>query len=159
MEKMDGVTLRPYRREDSPVLAKLFFETVHTVNQKDYTPQQLWAWAGEIPPWEEWDRSFAGRLALVAVRQKEILGFGDLDAARGYLDRLFVRWDCQGRGIGSLLCRALEEGCPGELVYTYASVTAQPFFLSRGYRLCRRQLVERRGVLLENARMEKKLAR
>lgn len=33
--------LRPYRSEDCPALAALFYDTVHTVNARDYTPEQL----------------------------------------------------------------------------------------------------------------------
>ena len=37
--------LRLYRSEDCPALAQLFYDTVHTVNARDYTPEQLDAWA------------------------------------------------------------------------------------------------------------------
>ena len=37
--------LRLYRPEDLESLTRLFFETIHTVNAGDYTPEQLWAWA------------------------------------------------------------------------------------------------------------------
>ena len=37
--------LRPYRKEDCEQTARLFYETVHAVNAKDYAPRQLAAWA------------------------------------------------------------------------------------------------------------------
>ena len=37
--------IRSYRPEDCSAVLQLFFQTVHTVNAKDYTPQQLDAWA------------------------------------------------------------------------------------------------------------------
>ena len=37
--------LRLYRSEDCSALARLFYDTVHTVNTRDYTPEQLDAWA------------------------------------------------------------------------------------------------------------------
>ena len=40
-----AVTLRPYRPDDCPALAALFYQTVHTVNAAHYTPAQLDAWA------------------------------------------------------------------------------------------------------------------
>ena len=45
----DPITLQPYREEDSPALAALFYETVHRVNIKDYTPAQVQAWAPAPP--------------------------------------------------------------------------------------------------------------
>lgn len=37
--------IRPYQTADCEALARLFYDTVHTVNAKDYTEQQLNAWA------------------------------------------------------------------------------------------------------------------
>ena len=44
MQKAD-FSLRPYRPGDAPVLARLFYETVHAVNIRDYSPAQVDAWA------------------------------------------------------------------------------------------------------------------
>ena len=35
------IRLRRYRPEDCPLLGQLFYDTVHTVNAVDYTPEQL----------------------------------------------------------------------------------------------------------------------
>ena len=37
--------IRPYRSSDCPALAELFYQTVHAVNARDYSPEQLDAWA------------------------------------------------------------------------------------------------------------------
>ena len=52
------IRLRRYRPEDCPLLGQLFYDTVHTVNAVDYTPEQLAAWAPELPDMEQWNRSF-----------------------------------------------------------------------------------------------------
>lgn len=150
-----AVTLRPYRPEDCPALAALFYETVHTVNAAHYTPAQLNAWAPACgPDLAAWDKSFRAHRTLVAELDGRLAGFGDLDPAAGYLDRLYVHKDLQGRGVATALCNALEEAAAGPVV-THASVTARPFFARRGYRVLRAQQVERRGVTLANYVMEK----
>ena len=150
-----AVTLRPYRPEDCPALAALFYETVHTVNAAHYTPAQLDAWAPACgPDLAAWDKSFRAHRTLVAELDGRLAGFGDLDPAAGYLDRLYVHKDLQGRGVATALCNALEEAAAGPGV-THASVTARPFFARRGYRVLRAQQVERRGVTLANYVMEK----
>ena len=150
-----AVTLRPYRPEDCPALAALFYETVHTVNAAHYTPAQLDAWAPACgPDLAAWDKSFRAHRTLVAELDGRLAGFGDLDPAAGYLDRLYVHKDLQGRGVATALCNALEEAAAGP-VLTHASVTARPFFARRGYRVLRAQQVERRGVTLANYVMEK----
>ena len=151
--------LRPYHPDDLEELLTLFYETVHTVNAADYTPRQLDAWAPAAPDRGRWQRTLAAHTALVAVEEGRIVGFGDIDAT-GYLDHLFVRWDCQGRGVATAICDALEEHCRAlglAAVTVHASKTALPFFLHRGYRVEREQQVPVRGQVLTNYAMNKTL--
>lgn len=147
--------LRLYRSEDCLALARLFYDTVHTVNARDYTPEQLNAWADGHVDLAAWDASFLAHHTLVAEKNGEILGFADMDGA-GYLDRLYVHKDHQGRGVATALCSALEAACPVKSFTTHASLTARPFFESRGYQVLRRQTVVRHGISLENFVMEKR---
>lgn len=145
--------LRPYRTGDCPALAELFYQTVHTVNARDYTPPQLDAWADGHPDLAAWDRSLSAHLTLVAVCDGVITGFADM-APDGYLDRLYVHRDFQRQGIATALCDALEQAVPGPYE-THASITARPFFEQRGYRVVRRQQVLRKGIVLTNFVMRK----
>ena len=145
--------LRPYRTEDCPALTKLFYQTVHTVNAKDYTPPQLDAWADGHPDLAAWDSSLSAHLSLVAVCDGVIAGFADM-APDGYLDRLYVHRDFQRQGIATALCDALEQAVPGPYE-THASITARPFFEQRGYRVVRQQQVLRKGIMLTNYVMRK----
>ncbi len=145
--------LRPYRTQDCPALARLFYDTVHTVNARDYTPPQLDAWADGHVDLAAWNRSLSEHHSLVAVWDGVIVGFGDM-ASDSYLDRLYVHKDYQGRGIATALCDALERAVPGPYT-THASITARPFFEHRGYRVVREQQVERKGILLTNFVMQK----
>ena len=151
---MDSMTIRPYQSEDCGELARLFYETVHTVNAADYTPEQLDAWATGKKPLDTWDRSFRANTTLVAEAGGQIVGFADMDDG-GYLDHLFVHRDFQRRGVATALCEALEAGCSCLRYTTHASITARPFFQNRGYRVVREQQVDCRGVLLTNFVMEK----
>ena len=147
--------LRPYESGDCPALARLFYDTVHTVNGRDYTPEQLAAWADGQVDLSAWDTSFLAHHTLVAEEGGVILGFADMDGS-GYLDRLYVHKDRQSQGVASALCDALEDACPAAVFTTHASLTARPFFEGRGYRVLRRQTVIRHGVALDNYVMEKR---
>ena len=146
--------LREYRPADCPQLADLFYHTVHTVNTKDYTEEQVNAWATGQVDLEAWDRSFREHYTVVAEENGLLVGFGDIDQT-GYLDRLYVHKDYQGRGIATAVCNQLEQAVAGGIV-THASLTARPFFEKRGYTVLREQQVERRGVWLTNYVMEKR---
>src|SRR5215472_9794430 len=92
---------------DVPAVAALFTETVRSVNVRDYTPEQVEAWAPRPPDVASWERSFAGRMALVVEVDGEVAGFGDL-AAGGCLDRLYVHRRHQRAGVATALAEALE---------------------------------------------------
>ena len=146
--------LRPYRPSDLPAVLGLFYDTVHSVNCGDYTPEQLDAWADGRPDPERWNQSLLSHHTLVAVEDGLLVGFGDMDGT-GYLDRLYVHRDYLRRGVATALCDALERRLSHGVFTTHASITARPFFEGRGYTVLRPQTVYRHGVALTNFVMEK----
>ncbi|WP_243208521.1 GNAT family N-acetyltransferase [Oscillibacter hominis] len=149
--------LRTYQPHYARECAQLFYETVHRACAGDYTPAQLDAWAPARRDLALWNQSFLGHDSIIAVEQGRLAAFGDM-LPDGYLDRLYVHWAFQRRGIAGALCDCLEWNCAAPLLRVHASRTARPFFEGRGYRLVRAQLVERNGVLLENFVMEKHIS-
>ena len=145
--------IRKYKPSDCPELIDLFYNTVHTVNSKDYTKEQLDAWATGKADREKWNRSLLEHYSFVAVEDEVIVGFGDMDKT-GYIDRLFVHKDHQGKGIATAICNKLEQMAPGNII-THASITAKPFFEKRGYKVVNEQRVKRQGIFLTNYIMEK----
>ncbi len=148
--------IRRYHAEDCPVLLDLFRDTIMRVNCRDYSPEQVQVWAGCANP-ERWEKTLAEHVTLVAEIDGVIVGFGDIDPEKGYLDRLYVHADYQRMGIASALCDRLESLSQTGEVFSEVSLTAEPFFRARGYRIVRRQQVERMGVLLPNAVMVRRL--
>ena len=153
------VIVRDYAGNDAGEICRLFYETVRAVNLKDYSPEQVQAWAPAPPDPEAWHARMSGRHTLVAESGGEVVGFAELEED-GHLDMLYCRRDFIGRGVGALLYAAVEErageiGC--ERIFTEASITARPFFWRRGFRVVRRNTVVRRGVGLTNFSMRKVL--
>ena len=148
------MTLRDYCKTDCTELARLFYDTVHTVNAKDYSREQLDAWATGEVNLEAWNKSLQAHNTVVAEMDGQIVGFGDMDET-GYLDRLYVHRDHQRRGVATAICDALEQNTKAAEFTTHASITARPFFEKRGYTVVKVQQVERRGILLTNFVMKK----
>ena len=51
------MNIREYQSTDCKALTELFYHTVHTVNAKDYTKEQLDVWAtgkADIETWPVW---------------------------------------------------------------------------------------------------------
>lgn len=152
---LEGIKMiiRNYQPCDCKELAELFYNTVHTINARDYTKKQLDVWAAEKIDLGKWDQSFQEHYSIVAVEDKIIIGFGDIDNT-GYLDRLYVHTNYQGKGAATAICDKLEQTVQGKVV-THASITAKPFFEKRGYKIIKEQQVERKGIFLTNFVMEK----
>lgn len=148
------MTISAYRPEDCAGMARLFYDTVHTVNAADYTTEQLNAWATGEVDLDAWNASFLAHHTVVAERDGVLIGFGDMDES-GYLDRLYVHKDYQRQGVATAICDALEGASSSQKFVTHASITAKPFFEKRGYVAVKEQHVERKGVLLTNYVMEK----
>ncbi|GBG10830.1 acetyltransferase [Paenibacillus agaridevorans] len=155
--------IRGFQDSDIEEIITLFYDAVHTVNSRDYTREQLDAWA----PAEDmerraaaWLESMAANFTLVAVIEGALTGFADM-TEHGHLERLFVHKDYQGRGIASVLVGKLE-GEAGRLglptIDTDASVTARPFFERRGYVVVKEQAPVRNGIALRNYKMIKSLS-
>ncbi len=92
------MTIREYNPKDIEEITALFYDTVHVICSRDYTKEQLDAWASKDMDREVWDRSLKEHHTLVAVKNGMIVGFGDMDDT-GYLDRLYIHKDYQGRGL------------------------------------------------------------
>lgn len=148
--------LRPYRPEDAPALLALFKDTIRRVNSRDYDPGQVAAWASDDIDPSAWARRFEGRFVVVAEGPS---GFAELEPD-GHIDRFYVAADHQRMGVGramldALVAEARRRGL-GRL-HVEASITARPFFESRGFATLARQVVECRGAELTNYRMERVL--
>ena len=151
--------IRDYEQADAPAIARLFYETIRSVNRADYSEEQVEAWAPAIPDAGEWHERMAGRRTLVAEEGGEVVGFCELEED-GHLDMFYVRKDAVGRGIGRSLYEAAERAARGwnlTRMFTEASVTARPFFERRGFRAVSERRAWRRGVELTNFAMEKSL--
>ncbi len=146
--------IRRYERHDLEKITMIFQNTVHKVNIKDYTKEQVDAWAPDFIDKEKWNKTLSEHYTFVAVKDDAIIGFGDIDDS-GYMDRLYVHHDYLRQGVATLICDKLESMIDSDrTIVTHASITARPFFEKRGYKVVKEQLVKRKGVFLKNYIME-----
>jgi len=154
----DKLRLRRFRPDDVPALIDLFRCTVHRINSRDYTPEQVRAWAPEKVDPARWI-VLADRHTVVAEIEGRIVGFTDLETD-GHIDRFFVHADCQRQGVGkAMLTELLAEAVRLGLARLFAevSITARPFFERHGFVVVAEQVVTVRDVAMTNFRMERLL--
>ena len=148
------MVIRAYRSEDCETLAQIYYDTIHTVNAADYTKAQLDAWATGNVDLAAWDAYFLARHSFVAELDGQIVGFSDMDES-GYLGRLYVHKDYQGRGIGKVLCEAAEQAVRVPKYTLHSSVTAKPFYEKLGYRAVEMRQMPRKDQFITIFVMEK----
>lgn len=133
--------IRPARAADAPAAARLYYETVHRVNSRDYRPDQLAAWAPRVHPPAFWRRRWRVCRTFVAELPGGIAGFAEL-GRHGQVDCFYVGHALQGQGVGAalmgrLIAAARRDGTPR--LRAGVSLTAAPFFRRMGFRVLRRQ--------------------
>lgn len=154
------VAVRRYTPNDLAGLIALFRDTVRRVNGRDYSQQQVMAWAPDEIDARKWRHRFGDKNVWVADLDGAPVGF--IDVARdGLIDMLYVHADHQGKGVASLLLRTVEASARAHgllRLFTEASITARPFFERHGFRVIAPQRVIRWAQEFLNYRMDKPLA-
>lgn len=149
--------IRKYQTKDLEEIVQLFYETIQTVNRKDYSREQVEVWSNRCENLRENKKFFEELYTIVAVEGERIIGYGNIDAT-GYLDHLFVHKDFQNQGVATAICDELEAYVRKIGIVklsVHASITAKPFFEGRGYAVEEEQQVELGGVKLTNYVMGK----
>ena len=152
--------LRRYVPADLDALIRLFHESVHRIAIRDYTPDQVAAWAPEEADRARWAERRGNRPTWIAEIDGVIAGFTDLESD-GHIDMMFVHPDYQGRGIAAALLGKVESEAARlglKRLFSEASITARPFFERKGFRVIAPQTVTVCGCDLTNYRMEKYLS-
>ncbi|HNR07626.1 MAG TPA: GNAT family N-acetyltransferase [Saprospiraceae bacterium] len=141
-------------------LLTLFKNTISFINSRDYNPQQTEAWISSIHDRERWLDKIQKQYFILYLEGGRVLGFASLDQGR-HIDLLYVHHKRQGEGIAALLLLELETEAkkyPGPpYLNTHASITALPFFTSKGFTIVRENKVNLKGVELHNYEMKKAL--
>lgn len=155
-----AVTFRSATIADISELKELFCNTVLTVNARDYTAEEVadWASCGNLPGhWEE----LLATLHFITACDAEgrIVGFTSI-RNDGYLHSMFIHKDHQGEGIATALLQRIEAYAMEhdiQNITSEVSITARPFFESRGYVVEQEQRAQANRLKLTNYRMRKQI--
>ncbi|HVO03367.1 MAG TPA: GNAT family N-acetyltransferase [Candidatus Cybelea sp.] len=153
------VELRRGRAEDALTVARLFRDTVRTVNRIDYSEAQVDAWAPYQVDLEHWRAIIEGSYFMVAVSGGMLVGFANLDGD-DYVHQLFVHKDLLRKRIATRLVEEIEREAKrrgAQRLWTQSSITARKFFERQGFAVTQSQRVEYNGQVFDNFAMEKRL--
>ena len=99
--------IRLFQEQDSIAIAKLFHDTIHEINIRDYSPEQVSAWSPEDLNFIDWAEFCTKKFTYIAEEDEKIIGFGQLQA-NGHIDCFYCHKDYQRCGVGTRLYRTIE---------------------------------------------------
>lgn len=152
------IHIRTYQEQDTKELAKIYYYTIHNINSRDYSKEQLNVWAPEtsLQP-EEWLKKFQRTKPFVATANGQIVGFAEFEP-NGHIDCFYCHHEWTGKGVGSVLLNAINEKALElgvDKIFAEVSITAKLFFEKNGFKVVEEQIVMLKGVGLTNYKMEK----
>jgi putative acetyltransferase len=132
-----GLRLRPACPEDATAIHAVHGRAIRGA-VGHYTHDELEAWVGGRTP-ADYLAAIAGRHVVVAETvgsPPRVLGFGQLLAAEGVIEAVYVDPEAGRRGIGAALVAALEREARTRGARTLAleaSLNSVPFYLAQGF--------------------------
>ena len=153
------LAIRQFRHGDEEALLALFRNTIRNVNRRDYSAEQVRAWAPDHVDPERWKKRIRGIDPFVCESGGRIVGYADVQDT-GYIDHFFVHHEAQRQGVGKALFAAIfGKAHKLELaeLTSEVSITARPFFERMGFDVVQSQVVTMNDVELTNFRMRRAL--
>ena len=134
------MNIRRFQESDAAAVSELIRTTLQITNSRDYPPEIINALIERETPDHILQRASWTHF-YVAEADSEIIGSG---AIGPYWDRqdesslftIFVRPDCQGKGVGKAIVETLERdpfALRAKRIEIPASITGLPFYLKMGY--------------------------
>ena len=135
-----SMNIRRFQESDAAAVSELIRTTLQISNSRDYPPEIINALIERETPDHIMQRASWTHF-YVAEADSEIIGSG---AIGPYWDRqdesslftIFVRPDCQGKGVGKAIVETLERdsfALRAKRIEIPASITGLPFYLKMGY--------------------------
>ena len=154
--KNESFLIYEYDKKYLKQIVELFINTIHNINNQDYSKEQLNAWANPNYDLKIWETRFEKLNPFLCILEDEVVGF--CEYYDGYIDCFYVHFKYQNCGIGKLLLNhilRIAENEKVDKIKADVSITAKPFFEKFGFKKVKKNIVKRKNVELVNFSMEK----
>ena len=151
------MNLKQLTKKDQLDLKKLYFNSIASIDEKVYTPEQKRAWASQA-----WDNKCfnlslkEGKGWLINEREK-IIAFASR-YPNNRISLLYCKGDSQRKGYGTKLLQkiekeALKEGLP--CLTTEASLISYKLFLKKSWKIIRKEKIIIKNITFDRYKMIK----
>lgn len=149
--------IRKFLFGEESALFDVYYSAIHLIACRDYTVEQINAWAPADLDQELWATKIRDINPFVVEFNGSPIGYADIQPS-GYIDHFFVSGQYPRLGVGSMLMsmlhnEALRLGVTE--LSSNVSRTAQPFFAKHDFSVIEQRNPELRGVVIPNALMRK----
>ena len=151
--------IRKMEKSDTLEIISLIHESVNSTCNKDYSPEQLEAWAPKHFNEKKFYDSLYGCFNRVMICDGVMAGFISV-SPDGYINRLYTHSKYQNMGIASRLLEEAEKWAVSmglDSFYLDASLTARNFYINRGFKDYGESPLQRGNVVIDAVLMRKVL--
>ncbi|RXJ66346.1 histone acetyltransferase [Halarcobacter ebronensis] len=145
-----------YDKKYKKKIPELFTNTIHKTCNKEYTKEQLNAWANLHIDYNSWEERLNKTKPYLAILDEKLVGFAEF--YEDYIDCFYVHHEYQGCGVGKMLLNHIFKIAKEKkqtLLRVDGSITAKPFFEKSGFVEIKKNKVVRNNIELINFSMQR----
>ena len=151
------MNLKQITKKDQLYLKKLYFDSIISIDEKIYSPEQKRAWASQA-----WDNKYfnlslqEGKGWLIEEKEK-IIAFASR-YPKNRIALLYCKGDSQRKGYGTELLQKLENEAIKEGLHclsTEASLISYKLFLKNNWEMIRKEKIIIKNIIFERFKMIK----
>ena len=151
------MNLKQITKKDQLYLKKLYFDSIISIDEKIYSPEQKRAWASQA-----WDNKYfnlslqEGKGWLIEEKEK-IIAFASR-YPKNRIALLYCKGDSQRKGCGTELLQKLENEAIKEgltCLTTEASLISYKLFLKNNWEIIRKEKIIIKNIIFERFKMFK----
>lgn len=151
------MNLKQITKKDQLYLKKLYFDSIISIDEKIYSPEQKRAWASQA-----WDNKYfnlslqEGKGWLIEEKEK-IIAFASR-YPKNRIALLYCKGDSQRKGYGTELLQKLENEAIKEgltCLTTEASLISYKLFLKNNWEMIRKEKIIIKNIIFERFKMIK----
>ncbi len=151
------MNLKQITEKDQLYLKKLYFDSIISIDEKIYSPEQKRAWASQA-----WDNKYfnlslqEGKGWLIEEKEK-IIAFASR-YPKNRIALLYCKGDSQRKGYGTELLQKLENEAIKEGLHclsTEASLISYKLFLKNNWEIIRKEKIIIKNIIFERFKMIK----
>ena len=149
------IELRQANLNDLEEMQILFVDTIKSTCKNDYNKEQINVWTSSVKNMERWKSILSNQYFIIAEVENKIVGYGSLENGN-YIDFMYVHKDYLRQGIANLLFKSLKKKSIKlgfDSLTSDVSITARPFFETKGFRIIKENKNVIKGVEIINYKM------